>query len=203
VKKTQENCVFSNNYLNNSGYEGIQLWDTSDCIISNNSISNHSTGIFIHHSTKVNISGCEVSDNYRYGIAIGKSDSCFVTDNNITNNDVGINIDYESNNNNIYYNNLINNEKNVYDECDNTWDDGKYGNYWSDYEEKYPNAKPKLFKPWMWNTPYEITGGDNKDNCPLIKQWPNSASIDMPRDKALNNPFLNWLQSHPILFPLL
>ena len=28
-------------------------------------------------------------------------------------------------------------------------------------------------------------------------------TVTIPRDKAINNPFLNWLQSHPNMFPFL
>ncbi len=33
-------------------------------------------------------------------------------------------------------------------------------------------------------------------------EW-SEFTVTMPRDKAINKPFLNWLQSHPNLFPLL
>jgi len=103
----------------------------------------------------------------------------------------GIELHEYTDNNIIYHNNFVDNTQNAYDEGNNVWDDGKYGNYWSDYQERYPDAKSRILKPWMWDTPYEIEGGDNKDNCPLIKQWPKIKSRAIPRDTASYN--LNWL----------
>jgi parallel beta-helix repeat protein len=125
-----------------------------------------------------------------------------ITGNSISSNsDEGIYLHHDSFYNFIYRNNFLNNGENAYDEGENFWDDGKYGNFWSDYEDRYPDAKPKLFKPWMWDTPYEIPGGDNKDMCPLVRQWPNSVSIDLPRNKAIQtSPLLNFLENYPNLF---
>ena len=182
--------ISNNNYINNNiittgGVYAINLVD--------NSYNNTITG---------NIINCPFVSPHREGIKIMLS-CCYNTiiNNTITNNGCGIYIDKYSHNNSIYHNNLVNNTESAYDECDNIWDDGKYGNFWSDYEERYPNTKPKLFKPWMWNTPYEIPGGSNKDNCPLIKQWPNTVSKDITKSKAVtgNMLLLRILERFPLL----
>jgi nitrous oxidase accessory protein NosD len=98
-------------------------------------------------------------------------------------------IEYPGKDNIIYHNNFINNDFNAKDKCNNIWDDGKYGNYWSDYRFKYPFAR-RIWSKGIWDTPYEITGGSNKDGCPLIKQWPNSKPRTMPRDTASYNSYL-------------
>jgi len=193
-----ENCTFSNNYLENSGYEGIQLWDSKNCIILENLIRGHSSGIYIHHSINININGCEVEDNYRYGISLDNSDSCVITNNNISGNNYGIYIEYDSNNNSIYHNNFNNNEDNSsYDEGINIWDDGEFGNYWDDYKEKHPKARKMPLKG-IWDTPYNIEGGDNKDNCPLLKQWSKALSTPTPKThKTISSLFLRILNHFP------
>jgi len=30
------------------------------------------------------------------------------------------------------------------------------GNYWDDYKDRYPNARPRILCPWSWNIPYKI-----------------------------------------------
>ena len=57
----------------------------------------------------------------------------------------------------------------------------------------------------MWNTPYEIPGGNNKDNSPLIKQWPNPLSESMPKNNMMmQSPILlRLLERFPILQRLL
>jgi parallel beta-helix repeat protein len=203
-----ENCYFSNNYLDETGYDGLNLLDSINCYISENTISEFGTGINIRGSVNISISGCEISDN-GYGILFGYSNYNTASDNNVTNNYYGIKIDYRSENNTIYHNNFINNEKNSsYDEGINIWDDGEYGNYWDDYKGKHPNAK-KLRLKGIWDTPYNIEGGDNKDYYPLLKQWPKPSSTPTPKihmkDSSLFLRILNYFPLFNLLlerFPI-
>ena len=100
-----------------------------------------------------------------------------------------------SNNNIIDHNNLINNIPNAYDECMNYWDYDGIGNYWDDYELRYPEAHKKWLKG-IWDTPYDVPGGDNQDRYPLIR--PYSKSIPY-----INPLFLQFLEQHPNIFPIL
>ena len=53
------------------------------------------------------------------------------------------------------------------------WDNGypNGGNYWFDYEVRYPNAI-ELNGSGIWDIPYVIDGS-NKDNYPLIPELPS------------------------------
>jgi parallel beta-helix repeat protein len=84
----------------------------------------------------------------------------------ISNNGEGINIE-SSNNNQIFHNNFIDNLQNAYDEGNNTWDDGypSSGNYWDDYNGIDSDGDG------IGDKPYNISGGNNKDNYPLMKPW--------------------------------
>jgi len=42
-----------------------------------------------------------------------------------------------------------------------------------------------------------------KDTNDLVSDWSDPLSVTMPRNKAINRPFLNFLQSHPYLFTIL
>jgi len=54
----------------------------------------------------------------------------------------------------------------------NFWDDGaSKGNYWSDYEERYPNAT-EIDGSGIWNTQY-IIDTNNQDNYPLVPEFPS------------------------------
>ena len=46
------------------------------------------------------------------------------------------------------------------------WDNGKEGNYWSDYQIRYPDAKEKG-SSGIGDTPYVIDE-NNADHCPLM-----------------------------------
>jgi parallel beta-helix repeat protein len=190
-----ENNTIIDNKINYNEHSGVLLNHNSrfNIIKSNNISSNNHHGIRIINSHRNNIEANIISFNKWDGIYLAYSNNNTIVGNKIISNmNWGICLDYLSSIHNIiYHNNFINNSiQNAYDISDNIWDDGKYGNYWDDYEEKYPNAKPKLFKPWMWDTSYEIPGGNNTDNCPLVKEWPNPTSIDITRNKALTNPML-------------
>jgi parallel beta-helix repeat protein len=201
IADSYNNKVVNNNIIDNR-YTGIGIHhDGIGSNISNNNISENDKGIYIHNCLDgIDVYNNNISNNY-VGIYISSmSYDCIISANLILNNDYGINIYYPCDSNFIYHNNFIDNIVNGYDEGNNIWDDGKYGNYWSDYEERYPDAKPKSGKPWMWDTPYEISGGNNTDNCPLVKEWPNSVSIDNSKNKAVTNFLLIWLLER---FPLL
>ena len=199
---SNNNIIVGNN-ISRTGCS-ISLWDSFDNNINNNTVTNNDVGILISHSNDNTIIANIVKNNRQKGICLEKSSSNNISQNNIENNkDFGIELKVSSNDNLIYHNNFIENTQNAYDGCNNIWDDGKYGNYWSDYKEKYPFARKILLKG-IWNTPYEIPGGDNKDRCPLIKQWPNLKPRTISRNTALfDSMFMRFSNLFPILQRLL
>ncbi|RCV64242.1 hypothetical protein C5S53_09705 [Methanophagales archaeon] len=44
------------------------------------------------------------------------------------------------------------------------------GNYWDDYEEKYPDAE-EMGSTGIWDTPYRINS--DKGKCPLMEKFDN------------------------------
>lgn len=189
----------SNNYINLSE-EGIRFDNSQFNIISNNFIcSNSESGISLTESSQNLIENNTIQESKSYGLYLYDSDNNIIDSNNIIrNDDYGIylawcnnniirknlfNLNHPlhlqfrsgSNNNWVYLNNFLNNSCNISDFCNNIWDFKKKGNYWSDYEDRYPEAQ-KLWLRGIWDTPYDIPGGENQDRCPLIKQWRNTLS---------------------------
>lgn len=191
------NCDFSI-------YNPVRIFKSSNNIISDCKMligSEYGFGVYIDYYSSNNIvSNCSIS-NFDVGILIGgESHNNTVVGCNISYNDqCGIWV--SSSNNIVYHNNLLYNTLNALDgDKNNIWDDGKYGNFWSDYEERYPYAKPKLLKPWMWNIPYKIEGWNSKDNCPLVNQWPKPKSKDIPNNKViLSSPLLRFLERYALI----
>jgi hypothetical protein len=66
----------------------------------------------------------------------------------------------------VLYNNIFeqNSIYNARDDVSNQWDNEIVGNFWDDYEEKYPEA---IQIDNIWDIPYKITG-DNIDRFPLV-----------------------------------
>jgi len=196
LQTSSSNNIIGNTILDN--YYGIRLISSSSNIVSGNTVSNNRTGIALTYSDSNDIIGNTVSNNV-YGLYFGDSSDNNIIGNTASNNNYGLSLSDYSQNNNVYHNNFIkNNLYNVYGEFEifeNTWDDGKYGNYWSDYEERYPDAEKLPFKG-IWDTPYTIYW-DNVDHCPLIRQWTKSMSSDsITRPGATFNSLFNWLLEH-------
>jgi parallel beta-helix repeat protein len=132
-------------------------------------------GIYVTNSSRNNIVNNTITDT-QYGINLRNSTKNTIVGNTLIENDVGIQfLDEYSNSSVIYHNNLINNswhQVQSYAVSNNTWDNGypSGGNYWSDYEERYPNAT-ELDGSGIWDTPYEIDEG-NIDHYPIVPEFP-------------------------------
>jgi parallel beta-helix repeat protein len=147
------------NLITNNNYGGIYLYDSSDNEIKNNYIKDNRDGIHLEHYSSFNtISINDISDSSRYGVYIHDG----------------------SNENDIYHNDFDNTD-NARDYGVNTWcnTDVSEGNYWSDYEEKYPDATNDGH---IWDTPYNISGGDNQDLYPLVYPWTSDVCGDANND---------------------
>ena len=128
---------------------GLGIWCGNNAEIKDNIISHNNIGIEMMY------------DN-------------IVIQNMIHNNKWGGLLVFEGGHNIIYHNNFINNtnwQAGFSEWAYNAWDNGypSGGNYWSDYEEKYPDAK-QLNGSGIWDTPYVI-GANNQDNYPLVNPW--------------------------------
>jgi parallel beta-helix repeat protein len=159
------------NILANNRIEGISVKHADSNIIYNNNISNSYEGIKARDCSDNNFKNNMITYN-NYGIRIDDSDNNIITHNTLlSNTQYGIYVvncyDHQ-----FYHNHFINNDvhaqENQMNEWDkNQWDDGEFGNYWDDYEEKYPDAHRVLLKPLIWDEPYDIPDGDSKDYFPL------------------------------------
>jgi parallel beta-helix repeat protein len=155
IRQSQFNTVYANEIMSNRTsplykppYEdGVGLSESSDNDIISNKISLMDTGVGFHFF-------CE--DNSVIG-------------NIITENGHGVDFtEGVSDGNAIYSNNLIGNAEQVHNNVStNIWDDGYPvgGNYWSDYQTRYPSAM-QIDSSGIWNTPYVIDS-NNVDRYPL------------------------------------
>lgn len=147
---------------------GIELYETSNSQIENNTISNiqgvgvYNCGIYLFSSSNNNVTGNSLTGN-TLGIYLEySSNNNTIRGNLVESNTRGIQIE-DSPNNSVYHNSFINNWEQAYSYgCVNAWDDGSRGNYWSNYGGKDGN------NDGIGDTPY-IINEENKDRCPLMK----------------------------------
>jgi parallel beta-helix repeat protein len=185
------------NFIITDCVTGIELDDTSNVTVTNNTITqayaNHPSILptcaigFDGGSSNI-ITGNTIVNNM-VGIDLDKTSNNLIVENNITNSSTDAFYVDGSSNNSIYHNNFINNAGQLEDEgllggtgvaSVNIWDSGysSGGNYWSDYQSKYPNAS-QVDSSGIGNTPYVIDE-NNIDHYPLIHQVDISATSPTP-----------------------
>jgi len=192
---SNKNFVTGNNISNN--YYGIYMDDSSNSSVSGNTIDNNYLGILMWDSSYNSVTGNNITGSNWSGISLDSSLDNSIIGNNIGNNEYGIESLLYSSDNSIYQNNFINNTYDPKDAGNNKWDNGKQGNYWDDYQEKYPDAHRKL--RGVWDTPYKIDGGENQDRYPLIKPYVKS-KVKIRTSNLVSNDILEIISER---FPFL
>lgn len=197
--------IIKNNIISEN-QRGIDLlYTTSNTVEYNDIYQNYYSGIYFEGSDLNSIAYNYIFKNL-FGIFLnGKTIMDLIIrgsfENNITNNSIennswyGIEILRLSSNNNIYHNNFINNNHVITDPQNsqasdngstNNWDNGSEGNYWSNYKKRYTGAQTKTPTLIIWDTPYDINNGSNKDNYPLI-EYVNITSLNSNRSQIIQN----------------
>ena len=155
------------------GWGGVYIMIGHNCVIENNVITNNPSGIEMSGgSYNITITNNTITNNELYGIVIYFGSNNTISGNTIASNEYGIYTVYSTTK--IYRNYFINNTTQASTtSSNNSWDNGKEGNYWSDYEAKYPNAT-ELDGSGIWDTPYVIYSSytPQQDNYPLVPEFP-------------------------------
>ena len=167
----RSNVTIQNTNINNFD-NGILLLSSSNNSISGNNMTNSNYGIALDSSTNNTITGNSMKNN-SHSIGVGySSDFNSISGNTLANNSYGIWLGYSSDNS-VYRNNFINNTVHVdgnTPEYSNSWDDGREGNYWSNYNGTDANHDG------IGDTPYVIDA-NNTDRYPLMNVIPEFPSF--------------------------
>ena len=79
------------------------------------------------------------------------------------------------------------------------WGDGTFSDWLGRFESGEPCTSSHM---WKEKGVYKVRA-KARDVDGWESLWSDPLSVIIPRDKAIFNPFLNWLKCHPFLFPLL
>lgn len=183
------------NQIGGNWHEGITMVGSNN-VVDGNSVTECGLGIQVAGSSNI-ISGNKVFSTIRasseeifansgIGIGIGIGSENLVIRNIIQDNRVGVGL--SGSGSAIYLNKFINNTQQVElfeESAGATWDNGKEGNYWSDYQSRYPNAS-ELEYSGIWNTSYVIDE-NNIDHYPLMQE----ASTSTPEPTQTPVPTTN------------
>jgi parallel beta-helix repeat protein len=173
------NCTVEGNLVKDNRVRGILISKSQNCTVRRNyAVRTKSMyGININASKNILVEENSATNNYFDGIGLFSSNKSIVRGNTVNNNSLfGIVVDYHSNYNIIYHNNLFNNNIQVASSNPtNVWDNGAEGNYWGDYAEVDANGDG------VGDTPYIVDKETKQqDNYPLIQPYVNEIyrSID-------------------------
>ena len=186
---SEANSVISDNIISQSGAVGVIIDSSKNVtirqnIITGNGDKNNPTdwtgGIDIRWNGPFQVYGNNITNNAKYGLQFGETcNNASVYNNNFEQNLIGINLfnfDGEVGaNNTVYNNNFLNNSVNAVAELTNpyypndttsrtdvvAWDNGKVGNYWSDYNGNGTH----------------VIDQNNVDNHPLTQQVNISVAV--------------------------
>ena len=148
----------------------VAVINCTSITVQNLSLTKNWHGVLLLSTTNSTITRNNVTNNM-FGIWVIMSSNNNITSNNIAENGCGIHFRVSSSNS-IHHNNFFDNTQQVSTLYSvNDWDDGVEGNYWSNYEQRYPNAT-ELDDSGIWDTPYVIDE-INQDNYPIVTEFPS------------------------------
>jgi len=190
---SSDSLITNNNIAKNCA--GIVINSCKNVTISQNNITKNGIGggLALRRDGSFYVEENNITYNQGFGIQFrGGTTNATVCKNNIIANEYGFNLlnnititaDFIGFGNQVYYNNIADNGANAKSELTYiftanvskgegnstdfvSWDNGKVGNYWSDYRSKYPDAT-EIDNSGIGNASYVIDE-NNKDRYPLFE----------------------------------
>jgi len=169
AKSSMNNTFVHCSFFQSSLY-GIFLSFSSENKFSHCSFMfNDEYGSYIDRGSNYNhIQHCDFSKNGA-GLRLKSVKNCSCFNSSFKENDEGLVLCCGSNNNTVAMNAFVENKVQATDEIGNQWSVNNTGNFWNDYQIKYPLATAD---DGVWTQPYEIDSF-GIDKYPLVLNPPN------------------------------
>ena len=204
VQECDSNTISSNEVVQNT-ITGIDLYECSNNSVLGNTITQNCVGLLVRSAQNNIITGNQIAENTGWGLRLNETQT----------------------NNQIYGNNIIDNNQagggfpvsipmamivsnngkvtiNMVSGLANSWNKGEVGNYWSGFQNRYPNA---TVVNGVWDTAFTINE-NNIDYYPLVNPLPNpttsspqsnripqASPVSPSRTPLSSTPFLSSTQT--------
>jgi len=205
------------NFVITGGAKGVDVRGTANTV-ANNTITDADNGVYSLSQPTASIALTDASstvitgnklESSRVGLILysGQSKQCSnnqIVGNNFIDCSIAI-IVYDSSNNRFFHNNFFNNNVLLQDSgyigyslpSFNVWDDGhQFGNYWSDYLVRYPNAT-ETDTSGVGDTPYFVKPNNYVDPATLSRQEAKDYWTHM------NAQYINSTDHYPVMQPFM
>jgi parallel beta-helix repeat protein len=172
-----------NNSITQNTCDGLYLdYYSNYNNITGNIIAENNNGVYLYCSSNNNIARNNIIANSYEGISLSySSNDNTITENNIAYSWYGVTLEHVTNNK-FYQNNFVENVYQVHSSgYGNTWDNGKLGNYWSDYNGSDDN------NDGVGDTPCVIDAG-NTCQFPLTSKLSNYPQYLQQSTETPNQP---------------
>ena len=193
------NCSIINNYITSNGNNGIALTQSNNVVVTKNKISNNVIAINLDLSNENDIFRNEIFEDRAVGFCLLNSQGNIIHKNNVTDCVTGIAFNHAfasdpsrnvtASNNSFFLNNFVNNSVQVsfqYDIFENLFDNGREGNFWSEYNGIDSNGDG------IGDTAY-VFDDSNVDNYPLVACFNINTEGVLPTPSPSPEPFLTTL----------
>ncbi len=178
------NDIITANTIKANNGPGVKLWSTKQTNVYNNDVTGNSLGILLDGAQENNIHHNNIADNTGFGMQLksasfysGASTNNTITQNKfIDNQPDGLDVSIPG----TYDWTRIEPQYEMVPGPGNTWE----GNYWSDYQTRYPNAT-EIGNTGAGDTPYVI----NENNIDYKPQFsPSQISTSTPPPQNMQTP---------------
>ena len=158
------NNMVINNFAGSNIYDGFRIWSSNNNTFINNTSNWNSYGAYLDSSDNNVLINNTASNSSEWGICSRNSNNNTIYLNNVLNGTLGNVLSALSTN-------IWNSTEKLTYAYNGTNYTGYLGNYWSDYESKYPDAG-EIGSAGIWDIPYSIRVTDHAvpqaDDCPLL-----------------------------------
>lgn len=190
----------SGNRITYNSNSAVHFDDSSNNRVSGNYIAHSGQGFILNRGSNNSVTGNSIIYSKETAFHIGESTHNTITGNNIAwSKSWAITITSSVGYNKIHHNDFVNNMGMTFQtypgsKTRNSWDDGNEGNFWSDYQRRYPTAE-EVEGSNIMDTPLAMNE-INVDRYPLIKP------VDLTYQVTLLRPENKSYESHtlPLVF---